>query len=335
MPGPTKRVRIRCPARTATCRSRSAIQPFTRDDAAAGEQREVGRTRDEPGRRRSENVKIPDGGEQRDVLFVLKYGGNAMAAPEEADAFLDDIAERVREGDRVVLVHGGGPQIDAALARGGIATQRVQGLRITSAATLAVTESVLCGTVNKALVRALARRGVAAAGISGQDAGTLIARYAAPVAGVSLGFVGEIESVGCALIEALLAAAIVPVVAPLGITAGGRQALNVNADSSAGAIAGALRADAYVIVTNVERVRRVVDDPATGIASLTAKEAQMYLDDGTFDGGMRPKMRSALAALERGARVAVICGSAPGALRRALSGAGGTTVTRYGAENGA
>ncbi len=250
-----------------------------------------------------------------------------MAAPDAVDPLLDDIALRVRAGDRVVLVHGGGPQIDAALAKNGIVTQRVQGLRITDAATLEVTESVLCGSVNKALVRALARRGVVAAGISGEDAATLVARPVDAVDGIALGFVGEIESVGTGLLSALLGAGIVPVVAPLGITVDGRQALNVNADSSAGAIAGALAADAYVIVTNVERVRRVLSDPESGITTLTVSSAQAYLDDGTFDGGMRPKMLGALDALARGARSAVVCGSGPGALSRALAG-DGTTLLR-------
>jgi acetylglutamate kinase len=258
------------------------------------------------------------------VLIVLKYGGNAMSAPEADDPLLDDIAERVRLGDGVVLVHGGGPHIDAALARSGVVTQRIDGLRITDAATLAVTESVLCGTVNKALVRALARRGIVAAGISGEDAGTLIAREMAPRAGVSLGFVGEIEAVRPALLRALLAARIVPVVAPLAVTADGLQALNVNADSSAGAIAGSLGADAYVIVTNVDRVRRVVSDPGSGMASLKVSDARAYLMDGTFDGGMVPKMESALDALTRGARSAIVCGSGPQALTNALAGAGTT-----------
>lgn len=262
----------------------------------------------------------------RFVLIVLKYGGNAMSAPDTEDPLLDDIAARVHAGDMVVLVHGGGPQIDAALARSGIVTERVRGLRITDAETLAVTESVLCGTVNKALVRALARRGVRAAGISGQDAATLVARPAEPIRGVALGFVGEIESVGTALLQALLAAGIVPVVAPLGITEDGSQALNVNADLSAGAIAGALGADAYVVVTNVDRVRRVVSDPASAIASLTMSQASAYLADGTFDGGMRPKMQSALDALARGARSAIVCGSGPGVLGRALAGDGTTII---------
>lgn len=261
------------------------------------------------------------------MVIVLKYGGNAMADPGAADPLLDDVAARVAAGDKVVLVHGGGPQIDAALAVSGLSPPRVRGLRVTDAATLAVTEHVLCGTVNKALVRALQRRGVRAAGISGQDGALLVARTMRPTGGVPLGFVGEVTAVSPGVIEGLFVAGLTPVVAPLAVSEDAATALNVNADTAAGAIAGALGADAYVIVTNVDRVRRVQGDPATGIARLTAAEARGFLDDGTFDGGMAPKMASALDALERGARSAIVCGSGPRALARALAG-DGTTVVR-------
>jgi acetylglutamate kinase len=261
------------------------------------------------------------------VVIVLKYGGNAMAGPGAADPLLDEVAERVAAGDKIVIVHGGGPHIDAALAERGLAPPRIRGLRATDAATLGVTEHVLCGTVNKALVRALQRRGVRSAGISGQDGGLLRSRTLGPVEGRSLGFVGEIVDVRPSIIEGLFMAGLTPVVAPLGLAEDASTALNVNADTAAGAIAGVLGADAYVVVTNVDRVRRVLSDPASGIARLTAAEARAMLDDGTFDGGMAPKMASALDALERGARSAVVCGSGPGALGRALAG-NGTTVVR-------
>jgi len=261
------------------------------------------------------------------VVIVLKYGGNAMAEAGAADPTLDDVAARVAAGDKVVLVHGGGPQIDEALAARGLAPPRVRGLRVTDAATLGVTEHVLCGTVNKALVRALQRRGVRAAGLSGQDGPLLVARTFRPADGTALGFVGEIVAVRPGVLEGLFVAGLTPVVAPLAISEDAATALNVNADTAAGAIAGALGADAYVIVTNVDRVRRVAGDPATGIARLTTKEAQSFLDDGTFDGGMAPKMESALDALEHGARRAIVCGSSPGSLERALAG-DGTTVVR-------
>jgi acetylglutamate kinase len=261
------------------------------------------------------------------VLIVLKYGGNAMSSLDLADPVLDDVAERVALGDRIVLVHGGGPQIDAALVERGIETRRVAGLRVTDAATLAVTEAVLCGSVNKSLVRALLFRGVPAAGISGQDGALIEALPVAPIDGESLGFVGEIVRVNAEILRGLLDAGLVPVVAPVGVMRDGTTALNVNADTSAGAIAGALIADAYVIVTNVDRVRRTLGDPESGIAELTSTDARAFIDDGTFDGGMRPKMESALDALAHGVGSAIICGSGPGALSQALEGNGTTIVS--------
>jgi acetylglutamate kinase len=261
------------------------------------------------------------------VLIVLKYGGNAMSSLDLADPVLDDVAERVALGDQIVLVHGGGPQIDAALVERGIETRRVAGLRVTDAATLAVTEAVLCGSVNKSLVRALLFRGVPAAGISGQDGALIEALPVAPIDGESLGFVGEIVCVNSEILRGLLDAGLVPVVAPVGVMRDGTTALNVNADTSAGAIACGLIADAYVIVTNVDRVRRKLGDPESGIAELTSTEARALLDDGTFDGGMRPKMESALEALAHGVASAIICGSGPSALSRALEGNGTTIVS--------
>jgi acetylglutamate kinase len=254
------------------------------------------------------------------VLIVLKYGGNAMAAATD-DPLLDDVTARLAGGDRVVLVHGGGPQIDAALRERQIETRRVAGLRVTDAATLAVTESVLCATLNKALVRALLARGVAAAGISGQDGALLVATHAAPVAGTALGYVGEVEAVRPAILTALLDGGFVPVVAPVGVTRDAATALNVNADTAAGAIAGALRADAYVVVTDVPRVRRDPDDPHSGIAEMTAPQARALLASGAFAGGMRPKIESALRALASGARAALVGDSLAHALAR-----NGTTI---------
>ncbi len=261
------------------------------------------------------------------MVIVLKYGGNAMARPESPDTLLDEVAERVAAGDRVVLVHGGGPQIDAALAERGLSPPRIHGLRVTDAATLAVAEHVLCGTVNKALVRALFRRGVRAAGVSGQDGALLQTRALEVEGGAALGFVGVVAAVNPGILEGMFVAGLTPVVAPIGISEDGSSAFNINADTAAGAIAGALGADAYVVVTNVERIRRVATDPATGIHHLTSSEARRYIDDGTFDGGMAPKVESVIDALERGARRAIVCGSGPGAIGRALAG-DGTTVVR-------
>jgi acetylglutamate kinase len=257
-------------------------------------------------------------------MLVVKYGGNAMGGG--ADAFIAECAELVREGQRIVLVHGGGPQIDIAVKKAGISERRVAGLRVTDEATLLLTEHVLCGQVNKALVRAFAARGVRAAGVSGQDGNMLTAAPIAPIEGESLGFVGEVRSVDTSLILCLLQAGFVPVIAPLGISADGLERYNLNADTAAGAIAGALKADPYVVVTDVPRVRRNPRDPQSGIDSLTLAEARVLLEAGAFDGGMRPKMLAVFTALEAGATRAVVAGGER-ALHKALAG-DGTTVVR-------
>jgi acetylglutamate kinase len=254
------------------------------------------------------------------VLVVLKYGGNAMAAARD-DPVLDEVAALAARGERVVLVHGGGPQIDAELRAKGIVEERLAGLRVTGAASRDIVEYVLCGSVNKALVRALAARGARAVGISGEDGGLLQARRAAPVDGHDLGFVGTIERVDARALTALLEAGFVAGVAPLALDRDG-NALNCNADTAAGAIAGALRADAYVVITDVPGVRRDLNDPGSVIARLSVAEADALFVAGTFSGGMIPKMEAAIAAVRNGARRAVVAGAGPGAINAAMRGTG-------------
>jgi len=256
------------------------------------------------------------------VTIVLKYGGNAMAAGGSDDPVVDEVAALAARGEKVVMVHGGGPQIDAELHLKAIDEVRVRGLRVTGAATRDVVEYVLCGTVNKALVRALLARGARAIGISGQDGPLLYARRVGSVNGVDLGFVGEIVRVEPGPVAALVDAGYVAVVAPLGLDEGGRGALNCNADVAAGAIAGALRADAYVVLTNVAGVRRDLADPDSVIPRLTVAEAEAFLADGTFTDGMIPKIQAAIAAVRGGARRAVVAGAGQGAIAAALEGAG-------------
>jgi acetylglutamate kinase len=260
------------------------------------------------------------------MLIVLKYGGNAMASPEQVDPVLDAVQARRAAGDRVVLVHGGGPAIDAALAERDLVGERIGGLRATGAAALEIVEAVLTGTVNKALVRALLRRRVAAVGLSGQDGGLLRARRAGPREGCSLGFVGEAALVDPAVLHTLLEAGFTPVVAPLALDEDGSSALNVNADTAAGLIAAALQADVFAVVTNVERIRARLDDPASELAAVDGRAARAFMADGTFAGGMRPKVESVLQALSGGARRGVVCGAGSGSLEAALAGRGGTEV---------
>jgi len=259
------------------------------------------------------------------MLIVLKYGGNAMSAGAE-DPVLDEIAQLSRTGTEVVLVHGGGPQIDAALRERGLGDERIEGLRVTSAAARDVVEAVLCGTVNKDLVRGLLARGAPAFGFSGQDAGLLIARRLT-VAGGDLGYVGEPVGVAADLLRGVLALGVLPVIAPLGLEPAENVALNLNADTAAGALAAALRADAYVVLTDVAGVRRDRDDPGSVIGRLTVAQAEGFLTDGTFAGGMRPKMRAAMAAVAGGAHRVVIGAAIRDGIAAALAG-GGTELVR-------
>jgi len=245
-------------------------------------------------------------------------GGSAGGA----DPVLADCAALVREGHRLALVHGGGPAIDAALREKGIVEKRIAGLRVTSRASLDVVESVLCATVNKSLVRALCAQGVAAVGISGEDGPTLVARAAAPRDGQSLGFVGEIVAVRPELVAALLEAQFLPVVAPLGVASDGSTAYNINGDTAAGALAGALRADAFVAITDVPKIRRDVNDPESAVDRLERAELVRWHEERLLGGGMLPKVESALAALSSGAKRAIVAGTGSDAIRRALDGAG-------------
>lgn len=253
------------------------------------------------------------------MRLVVKYGGNAMDGAADR-LLLEELAARQRAGEHVVLVHGGGPEIDRALEQRGIPTRRVDGLRVTDAATLDVTEAVLCGTLNKRLVRACARQGIAAVGISAEDGGLLRARRATAPGGGDLGYVGEIAEVNVAALVALLEAGFMPVVAPLAISQDAAHAYNVNADTAAGAIAAALRADAFVAITNVPRVLRDPDDPGSALHALTLEQARVFAQSPGCRQSMRPKILAAIAAVHGGAKRAYICAARERTVAAALAG---------------
>lgn len=254
------------------------------------------------------------------LRIVVKYGGNAMGSDVD-DALLAEIADLRAAGHSLILVHGGGPDIDEALKARGLSSRRVDGLRVTDAAGLEVAEAVLCATANKRLVRACLRRGIPAVGISGQDGGLVRARRALSPSGGDLGFVGEIVAVDPAPLLALGDAGYMPIVSPVAVDQQAHHAYNVNADTVAGAIAAAVRADAYVALTNVERVLRDPADPASAIDRLSLAEAAQFASSGACASGMKPKMLAAIDAVAGGASGAYICGAKPGAISAALSGA--------------
>ena len=242
---------------------------------------------------------------------VIKFGGHAMDKEALCAAFAEDLAFLSAEGTRCVVVHGGGPQISALLERLHIESRFENGLRVTDEATMQAVEMVLCGQVNKDVVRRFAAHGVRAAGISGRDGGLLLASVRQP----ALGRVGEVDKVDPALVECLLAGGFVPVVAPVASDAAG-QPLNINADTAAGALAGALHADYFVLISDVPGV---LDGEKRLIPTLDRARSQSLMDEGVICGGMIPKVGSCLHALDAGCRRALILdGREPGSLRRYL-----------------
>lgn len=269
-----------------------------------------------------------------DQIVVVKYGGHAMGEEETALRFGRDIALLEQVGVNPVVVHGGGPQINAMLKRLDVKSTFVQGLRVTDAAMLDVVEMVLAGPVNKQVAEAITRAGVLAVGISGKDGGLVRARkltrtYRDPDSNIEkvldLGFVGEPESINPRVLELMIGADIVPVVAPVGASADG-QTYNINADTVAGAIAGALSAERLLMLTDV---RGVLGPDGNFIPELTVAEAKKGIADGWISGGMIPKVETCIYAVERGVKGAVILdGRVPHAVLRELftDGGAGTLI---------
>jgi acetylglutamate kinase len=242
-------------------------------------------------------------------VVVVKYGGNALAgdpkAGGSADAalasFATDIVLMRSVGMRPLVVHGGGPQIGALMAKLGKVPEFVDGLRVTDAETLDIARMVLVGKVNRDIVSAINVHAPLAVGVSGEDAGLISAQARDP----QLGFVGDVAAVNPDLLSRLLAEDLIPVVATIGSDSTG-QAYNINADTAAGAVAEAVAATKLVYLTDVDGIRKDRNDPATRISAATVADLQALLDDGTVDGGMIPKVRSCLRAVNHGVRQAHI-----------------------------
>ncbi|MBB5688915.1 acetylglutamate kinase [Roseomonas alkaliterrae] len=246
-----------------------------------------------------------------DATVVVKYGGHAMGEEETALRFGRDIALLEQVGVNPVVVHGGGPQINAMLKRLNVKSTFVQGLRVTDAEMLDVVEMVLAGPVNKQVAEAITRAGVMAVGISGKDGGLIRARkltrtYRDPDSNIEkvldLGFVGEPASVDPKVLRLLIGADIVPVVAPVGVGEDG-QTYNINADTAAGAIAGALAAERLLMLTDVPGV---LDTDKRLIPEMTVAEVKAGIEAGWINGGMIPKVETCIYAIERGVKGAVI-----------------------------
>ncbi len=246
-----------------------------------------------------------------EATVVIKYGGHAMGEEELAVTFGRDVAWLQLSGLYPVVVHGGGPQINAMLERLQIKSTFVDGLRVTDEKMVEVVEMVLAGTVNKQVASLITQAGVMAVGLSGKDGGLIRARKMTrtkrdPGSNIErvldLGYVGEPEQIDTRVLEALKGAEIVPVIAPVGMGPDGRT-YNINADTVAGAVAGALKAKRLLMLTDVPGV---LDRDMRLIPELTASQAEALMADGTISGGMIPKVEHCLAAVKAGAEAAVI-----------------------------
>jgi acetylglutamate kinase len=234
--------------------------------------------------------------------IVIKYGGNAMTDERLQRSFAHDVVMLKLVGLNPVVVHGGGPQIEQALARMGKKGEFVQGMRVTDEETMTIVEMVLAGQVNKEIVELINHAGGKAVGLTGQDGNLIRARKLMlpskdkPGDMIDIGMVGQIESIDPSIIQTLTQSGFVPVIAPIGSGEEG-ETYNINADVVAGKIAEILRAEKLVLLTNIAGV---LDKGGKLLTGLTSREIDELFADGTISGGMLPKISSALEAAKAG-----------------------------------
>ena len=228
-------------------------------------------------------------------IVVVKYGGNAMINEDLKDSVMRDIVLMSLVGIRVVLVHGGGPEITALLNKIGKQTEFVDGLRVTDEETAQVVQMVLAGKINKTLVNLLQMRGGKAMGLSGVD-GHMIEAHQKDE---RLGFVGEISRVDVQPILDVLEKGYIPVVSTVGCDKSG-NVYNINADTAAARIAGELRAESLISMTDISGILKDPNDSSTLISEITAAQAEQLIADGTVSGGMIPKVQCCVNALNWG-----------------------------------
>ncbi len=233
------------------------------------------------------------------ATVVVKFGGNAMGDDQAMADFARDIVLMKQVGMNPVVVHGGGPMINEMLDKLGIKSKFVRGKRVTDLATVEVVEMVLTGLVNKRIVQAIMDQGGRAVGLSGKDDDIMVAEADDP----ELGFVGKPVDMNVQVLRDLNAAGVIPVVAPVATGKDANQTFNVNGDTAAGAIAGALKADRLLLLTDVAGVK---DDSGEVVTELTPDQVRKMTDSGVIAGGMIPKTETALAAIDAGVRAVVI-----------------------------
>ena len=254
---------------------------------------------------------------QKDIsTFVMKCGGSTLAALP--DAFFEDLQKLQVEGMQPVIVHGGGPAISENLAKLGIETEFVNGLRKTTESVLDVVEMVLAGSINKQIVRRIESSGGKALGLSGVDGGLIQAK---PVSNhAEVGHVGDVTRIEASIIQGVLDMGYMPIIAPIGIDAAG-QRYNINADTAAGAVASHLGASRLIVVTDVPGIMKNVNGVKKVLGTVAVQEIQDMIQTGEIYGGMIPKVKAAIECIQGKVKeVIIVDGSEPSVLSRVLQG---------------
>lgn len=238
--------------------------------------------------------------------FVIKYGGNAMINEDLKRAVMQDIVLLKFLGVNPVLIHGGGPEITQMLKRVGKQSQFIQGLRVTDAETMEIVQMVLVGKLNKEIVAKLNLLGGKAVGLSGQDANLLVAKKTIPTMPddyqgevPDIGFVGEVTKINTDVLEELIASNYIPVISSIGVGEDG-VSYNINADTAAGELAAALKAEKLVMLTDVEGIFEDYQDKGSLISALQVERAHQMINQGKIEGGMIPKVQACITALKSG-----------------------------------
>jgi len=261
-------------------------------------------------------------------MIVIKYGGNALPDNNSSDPVLEAIADAFLDGEQIVLVHGGGPQIDAALAERGLGKSKVAGYRITDAEVFEIVQSVLSGKVLRSIVNYLIGSEVNAVGLSASDGGLIRARKFKPIIdgkSVDIGYVGEVDEVNPMILETLITEGFLPVISPVATDLDG-IGFNINADLVAAAVGGALRADSVIFLTDVDGIYRAWPDKSSLISEISIDELKQIAP--SFSDGMIPKVRAAIAAINSGAfSVRITNGTDLNSVFDAFDNKGGTLVS--------
>lgn len=237
--------------------------------------------------------------------LVIKYGGNAMNDPEIIRTIMQDVATLKIVGVNPVLVHGGGPEINTMLKKLDIKSEFINGLRVTTAEAMEVVQMTLSGKVNKNIAAMLNTMGVKAIGLCGKD-GNLIEAEKMPLKnGIDYGFVGNITKINTKVLQMLANDEYIPVIATIGCGSNG-ESYNINADTAAGAIGGAMHAEKLLFLTDIDGIRADENDPTSLIPEITCSQIKQMIADGKITGGMIPKVTSCIDAIESGVKTVLI-----------------------------